>query len=108
MYYKHFNLSGFPFQFTPSAGVFYPSKSHQEALAALEWGLLYEPSAVTAIIGEPSTGKTTLISSVLARSVGNARIAYIPNPQLSFDEILQLIARQFGIAFEPSRRLAQL
>jgi general secretion pathway protein A len=108
MYYKHFNLSGPPFQFTPSADVLYPSKSHREALAALEWGLLHEPSGLTLLIGEPGTGKTTLISSILARHLERVRIAYIANPRLSFDEILQIIARQLGIAFNSPERLARL
>jgi type II secretory pathway predicted ATPase ExeA/phage tail protein X len=108
MYYKHFNLSGPPFQFTPSAEVLYPSKSHREALAALEWGLLHEASGLTLLIGEPGTGKTTLISSVLARHPDHVRIAYIANPRLSFDEILQIIARQLGIAFNSPQRLARL
>jgi general secretion pathway protein A len=108
MYYQHFNLSGPPFQFTPSADVLYPSKSHREALAALEWGLLHEPSGLTLLIGEPGTGKTTLISSVLARHLEHVRIAYIANPRLSFDEILQIIARQLGIAFNSPQRLARL
>src|SRR5215469_5531303 len=108
MYYKHFNLSGPPFQFTPSAEVLYPSKSHREALAALEWGLLHEASGLTLLIGEPGTGKTTLISSVLARHLEHVRLAYIANPRLSFDEILQIIARQLGIAFSSPQRLARL
>jgi general secretion pathway protein A len=108
MYYQHFNLSGPPFQFTPSAEVLYPSKSHREALAALEWGLLHEPSGLTLLIGEPGTGKTTLISSVLARQLEHVRIAYIANPRLSFDEILQIVARQLGIVFNSPQRLARL
>jgi type II secretory pathway predicted ATPase ExeA/phage tail protein X len=108
MYYQHFYLNGPPFQSTPSADVLYPSKSHREALAALEWGLLHEPSGLTLLIGAPGTGKTTLISSVLARHLERVRIAYIANPRLSFHEILQIIARQLGIVFNSPQRLAQL
>lgn len=108
MYYKHFNLNGPPFQFTPSADVLYPSRSHQEALAALEWGLLHEPSGLTMLIGEPGTGKTTLISSILARDLGHVRIAYVGNPRLSFDEILQVVCRQLGIACASPQRLKRL
>lgn len=97
MYYKHFKLSGSPFQFTPSPNVFYPSEPHREALAALEWGLLHEPSGLTLLVGEPGTGKTTLIASLLARHDGLVRTAYISNPKLTFDEVIKLIARQVGI-----------
>ena len=59
MYYKHFKLSGPPFQFTPSAGVLYPGKSHQEALAV---GVFPRAQRSHAARRRPGTGKTTLIS----------------------------------------------
>jgi type II secretory pathway predicted ATPase ExeA/phage tail protein X len=108
MYYRHFNLSGAPFQFTPSSAVLYPSKSHSEALAALEWGILHEPSGLTLLVGEPGTGKTTLISAVLERHFEHVRTAYIGNPKLNFDEILSVIGRQLGIEFTAPGRLARL
>ena len=108
MYYRHFNLNGAPFQFTPSAAMLYQSKSHSEALAALEWGVLHEPSGLTLLVGEPGTGKTTLICSVLERHFEHVRLAYIGNPKLNFDEILSVIARQLGIEFTGPGRLARL
>ena len=108
MYYRHFNLNGAPFQFTPSGAVLYQSKSHTEALAALEWGVLHEPSGLTLLVGEPGTGKTTLVCSVLERHFEHVRIAYIGNPKLNFDEILSVIGRQLGIEFTAPGRLARL
>jgi type II secretory pathway predicted ATPase ExeA len=103
MYYRHFGLDGSPFQFTPSARLLYMSKSHREGLAALEWGLLHEPSGFTLLIGETGTGKTTLIVSILARNHERVRTAYINNPRLGFDGVLREVSRQYGIEAPPSR-----
>ncbi|HJU28417.1 MAG TPA: AAA family ATPase, partial [Candidatus Binataceae bacterium] len=97
MYYRHFGLDGSPFQFTPSARPLFLSKSHREGLAALEWGLLHEPSGFTVLVGETGTGKTTLIVSILARNDQRVRPAYVKNPRLGFDGLLREAARQYGI-----------
>lgn len=98
MYYQHFGLSGSPFQFTPSPKLLYLSETHREGLAALEWGLLHEPSGFTLLIGETGTGKTTLVWSILARQYERVRTLCIINPKLSFDEMLRSIVSQLGIA----------
>jgi general secretion pathway protein A len=98
MYYRHFGLSGAPFQFTPSPKLLFMSKAHRETLAALEWGLLQEPSGFMLLIGETGSGKTTLTVSLLAQNYAHVRIAYVSNPKLGFDGLLRDIARQFGIS----------
>jgi general secretion pathway protein A len=98
MYYRHFGLSGAPFRFVASARDVYLSKSHREALAALEWGVLYEPSGFTLLIGEAGTGKTTLVKSILARNYARVRAACINNPKRGFEGILRELIRQFGLA----------
>ena len=82
MYYSHFGLTGPPFQLTSSPAQLYMSKEHREAYAALEWGMLHEPSGFTVLIGEVGTGKTTLALAILAREFENVRTAYLANPNL--------------------------
>jgi general secretion pathway protein A len=82
----------------------YMSRAHREALAALEWGLYHEPSGFTLLIGEPGTGKTTLLGRLFAQSHYQIRMSMISNPPPSFDELLPQIIRQFGIAAGASRR----
>ncbi|MBF6567854.1 MAG: AAA family ATPase [Candidatus Binataceae bacterium] len=97
MYYRHFGLSGPPFRFTCAPETLFTGKSHREALAALEWGLLYEPTGFTLLIGEPGMGKTTLAGSLLARSYQQVRLAFVGNPRLGLKGVLREIVRQFGI-----------
>jgi len=103
MYYKHFGLNGAPFQFTPSPKLLFMSKAHREALSALEWGLLQEPSGFTLMIGETGAGKTTLIVSILARNYERVRSAYVTNPRLGLDAMLHDILRQLGVTAAPNK-----
>jgi general secretion pathway protein A len=108
MYYSHFGLTGPPFQLTSSPAQLYMSKEHREAYAALEWGLLHEPSGFTVLIGEVGTGKTTLVLAILAREFENVRTAYLANPKLTFEEMLKVIMKQLGIETGGKSKLENL
>jgi general secretion pathway protein A len=96
MYHRHFGISGPPFQFTPAPNALYLSHTHREALAALEWGVLHEPTGFTLLVGESGVGKTTLICSILARRDPNLRIAFVNNPKLNFDQMMQVVMSQLA------------
>jgi general secretion pathway protein A len=96
MYHRHFGLSGAPFQFTPAPNTLYLSHTHREALAALERGVLHEPTGFTLLVGESGVGKTTLICSILARRDQNLRIAFVNNPKLNFDQMMQVVMSQLA------------
>ncbi len=98
MYYRHFGLTGAPFQFTPTARMLFISRSHRDALAALEWSLAHEPSGFTLMLGETGAGKTTLLVALMARNQGGIHIACVTNPRLGFDGIMRDLLRQLGIA----------
>lgn len=97
MYYRHFGLDGPPFRFTPSPTVLYLGPAHRECLAALEWALLHDQCGFMLLMGETGTGKTTLLSTVLARRLPNLQVACVPNPQLSFEEMMRVILPQLGV-----------
>jgi general secretion pathway protein A len=103
VYYKHFALSGPPFQLTSSPAALYMSKEHREGFAALEWSLLRESSGFTVLVGEVGTGKTTLVVAILARQYQNVRSVYLGNPKLSFEDMIRLILKQLGLDFAVCR-----
>jgi general secretion pathway protein A len=96
MYHQHFGLSGPPFQFTPSPEALYLSRTHRECLAALEWGLLHDPTGYSLLVGQSGLGKTTLICAVLARGYNNVQAAFVTNPKLNFDQIMQVAMSQLA------------
>jgi general secretion pathway protein A len=99
---RHYGLSGHPFQGSIAAPALYLSRTHREALAALQWGL-QEPSGYTLLTGEAGTGKTTLIYTLLARSHPNVHVVHLSNPKLSFREMLALILAELNIKSRLSR-----
>ena len=105
MYYRHFALDGPPFRFTSSPTSVYLGAAHRECLAALEWGLLYDQCGFMLLLGETGTGKTTLVNTVLARRLPNLHLACVPNPRLSFQEILRVVLPQLGVVTDERGKL---
>jgi general secretion pathway protein A len=104
-YYRHFGLRTNPFEMVGQPTSLYMSKAHREGLAALEWGLLHEPGNFTLLMGEVGAGKTTLINVILNRNYDYARIAYLMNPKLTFEEMLRSILEQLGYLPSASTKL---
>lgn len=105
MYYQHFELSGPPFQFTPSTSVLYLGKGHRECLAALEWALLHENCGFMLLLGETGVGKTTLLCTILSRQLNDVRLACVTNPKLSFEEMMRVLLKQLGSTLSFGSRL---
>src|SRR5271167_2028796 len=98
MYYRHFGLSGAPFQFTPSSQLLYASPVHTKGLAALERALNQGSAAITLLVGPAGSGKTTLASAMLTREWGRSRVVYLANPKVGCASMMREILRQLGIA----------
>lgn len=95
MYYRHFGLTRPPFEFGVTPGRIYEGREQREATAAILWGLLHEPSGYTLLVGEPGTGKTTLINAVLAQQQ-RIRAAYLSYPKAEPLEIFRSALTQLG------------
>jgi general secretion pathway protein A len=96
MYYRHFGLSDAPFQFTVMPNSIYRGREQNEAMAALAWGLLHEPTGYTLLVGEPGTGKSTIVRSVLQRHRAEALSAFINYPKAEPLEMFRSALRQLG------------
>jgi general secretion pathway protein A len=98
MYKTFFNLARNPFDLTPDPTCFVPTKRHNEALAALYYGVRRHKGFVV-VTGEIGTGKTLLLRCLLGLLNGSKEIAYayLFNSRLSPTEFLQYILSDFGI-----------
>ncbi len=98
MYKTFFNLTREPFELTPDPAFLFPTKRHNEALAALYYGVRRHKGFVV-LTGEVGTGKTLLLRCLLQllKQSHDVAYAYLFNSTLSPTEFLQYILSKFGL-----------
>jgi len=97
VYKQFYNLQRNPFDITPDPSFLFPTKKHNEALAALYYGVKRRKGFVV-LTGEVGTGKTVLVRCLLnILSRANVAFAYVFNPLLGATEFLQYIAGDLGL-----------
>lgn len=98
MYKRFYNLQKNPFEITPDPSFLYATKKHNEALAALYYGVRRRKGFVV-LTGEVGTGKTLLVRcllQILRRA--DVAYAYVFNSRLSPMDFLQYIAGDFRLS----------
>src|SRR6266481_6696305 len=97
MYKSFFNLRQNPFEITPDPAFLFPTRRHNEALAALYYGVRRRKGFVV-MTGEVGTGKTLLVRCVLQLlDRGNVAYAYVFNSRLCPLEFLHFIVGDLGL-----------
>lgn len=97
MYKSFFNLKRNPFEITPDPSFLFPTRRHNEALAALYYGVRRHKGFVV-MTGEVGTGKTLLVRCLLQLlNRKDVAYAYVFNSRLSPVEFLQYIAGDLGL-----------
>jgi len=99
MYKSFFGLTRNPFDLTPDPTCFVPTRRHNEALAALYYGVRRHKGFVV-VTGEVGTGKTLLLRCLLRllKESKEVAYAYLFNSRLTPTEFLQYILADFGLA----------
>jgi general secretion pathway protein A len=97
MYKAFYNLKRNPFEISPDPSFLFPTRRHNEALAALYYGVRRRKGFVV-MTGEVGTGKTLLVRCLLQLLNRNdVSYAYIFNSRLTPLEFLQYVAGDFGL-----------
>src|SRR3984885_11872049 len=97
MYKAFYHLTRNPFEITPDPFFLFPTRRHNEALAALYYGVRRHKGFVV-MTGEVGTGKTLLVRCLLKLlNQSDVAYAYVFNSRLSSVEFLQYIAGDFGL-----------
>ena len=99
MYTKFFGFKEKPFRLVPDPAYLYLSKSHEEAMAHLNYALAHGDGFLE-ITGEVGTGKTTLCRAFLAAVDKNTRVAYIFNPGLDPKQLIKTINDELGVSYD--------
>lgn len=100
MYQDHFEFQSLPFSLAPNPNFFCELKGHEEALRTLEFSITSGEGFIK-IVGEVGTGKTLLCRKLIDTLSDEYVTAYIPNPDLTPNEIRKAVARELGL--EPSK-----
>jgi general secretion pathway protein A len=99
MYENFFSFSEKPFKLVPNPAYLFLSKSHEEALAHLNYALAQGDGFVE-ITGEVGTGKTTLCRAFLEHLDDSTIAAYIFNPRLGPKQLIKTINDELGIKYD--------
>ncbi len=96
MYESFYGLRTHPFSLAPDPGFLFLGRKHKLGLNLLEYGLLNR-SAFTVITGEPGTGKTTLLNSILDRSDREVTLGVLSHTHLQLGSLLPWVLMTFGM-----------
>ncbi|MBU4524195.1 MAG: AAA family ATPase [Desulfomicrobium sp.] len=107
MYENFYGLRERPFTIVPNPGYLYMSEKHKLAFAHLKYGL-GEGTGFVVLTGGIGTGKTTLIRYLLGRIEKAVDVALVFNTNVTGDELLRLIIREFEAGEPGSDKAANL
>ena len=98
MYQRFYGLRELPFELTPNPRFLFLPPRHREALSNLQYGLS-AAKAITVLIGEAGTGKTTLLRAALeSEPCRPVQAVYLSNPALTPQDFVRLLAMRFELS----------
>lgn len=95
MFRDFYGLESKPFTKTPDPRFLYLSKTHEEALARLQYAV--EERDLIVLTGEVGCGKTTLTRALIDSLGENYRVILIINPTLTPSQFLRIVAKRYGL-----------
>ncbi|SNS57093.1 XrtA/PEP-CTERM system-associated ATPase [Sphingopyxis indica] len=100
MYDQFYGFTGRPFQLTPDPSFYFESGTHRKAMSYLGYGLAQGEGFIV-ITGDIGAGKTTLVGHLMNTIDPNRLTAVkLVSTQVEGDDLLRLVAEQFGIEWE--------
>lgn len=97
MYESFYNLTEEPFRLSPNSRFCYKHGTYKKAYAYMEYAL-HRGEGFVMVTGQPGTGKTTLINDLTSNlSNGQALFANLASTQLDGDDLLRMVATNFGL-----------
>jgi general secretion pathway protein A len=96
MFHRFYGMRAQPFGVNPDPAFLYMSSSHREALASIMYSL-ESGAGFAGLVGEPGTGKTTLLFALLERYASSAKISFVLPATRPTDDLLRLVIADFGL-----------
>ena len=102
VYKSVYNLEGQPFRLSPDYRFSFGHPTYEDAKSYLKYAV-NEGEGIVAITGAPGTGKTTLISSLIAElDIGHVHVGVVTNVQLDTSNLVDLVVDAFSLQIEHS------
>jgi general secretion pathway protein A len=100
MYREFYGLARDPFEVTPDPYFYYQTPRHNEAMAALHYGV-HRRKGFVVVTGEVGTGKTLLVRGLLdALRRNRIEFAFVYNPMLSVPDFLAHVLTDLGLHYD--------
>ena len=96
MYLDHYNLTLKPFEISPDPKFLWLGEKHNEALAAMIYGILDNKGFIS-LTGDVGSGKTTLVNALTHRLDDNIILAKFFDPPLEKLDFFNSAADAFGM-----------
>jgi len=97
MYKAFFGLNSTPFNLSPDPSFLYRSAQHEEALAALIYGVQSRKGFIV-LTGEVGTGKTTMLECLRDHLTAHRTpFAFLFNSRLTVDQFFEMMAYDFDL-----------
>ncbi len=107
MYLTHYGFERQPFRNTADPRFFYRSTAHEEAMAAMLYGVT-QRQGVTLVTGETGSGKTLLAHCLVETLGSQADAVILPHVPDGGRELITTLCRSFGVRYRQSHSTAEL
>jgi general secretion pathway protein A len=107
MYNEFYGFSEAPFNVTPDPKFLFLTPDHQEALAAMIYGIR-ERKGFISVTGEVGTGKTTLIYTLLKQIEERVKAVFIFHTNITFEQLLRNILLELDLPIVEKGKTALL
>lgn len=108
MYDRFYGFSEEPFRLSPDHHFAYQHRAYKKARAYMAYAFMRAEGFVM-VTGRPGTGKTTLIGALMDDlAAERAQIATLVCSQLQADDLLSMVAHEFGVDLEITNKGQQL
>jgi general secretion pathway protein A len=107
MYERFYGFRERPFDLLPNPRFLVMIPAHREALSNLEYGVASR-KGITLLLGEAGSGKSTLLRAAIELQPQRVHCVYLPNPSLTRDEFIEMLAVRFELSLRARTSKASL
>ncbi|MEM9316041.1 MAG: AAA family ATPase [Pseudomonadota bacterium] len=108
MYDRFYGFNEEPFRLSPDHHFAYQHRGYKKARAYMSYAFMRAEGFVM-VTGRPGTGKTTLVGAIMEDLAGErAQIANLVCSQLHADDLLSMVAHEFGVGIDITNKGQQL